>query len=58
MFSDGSVLSVRLGRVDGGSVRFTYNEAAGESNSDVTVTLWFDDGSSHETYLRVTNVNS
>jgi len=58
VFSDGSVLSVRLGRVDGGSVQFTYGEAAGKSDSDITVTLQFDDGSSHETYLRVTNVNS
>ncbi len=58
VFSDGSVLGVRLGRVDGGNVTFTYSKAASESDSDITVTLRFDDGSSHETYLRVTNVNS
>ncbi|ERH10891.1 MAG: hypothetical protein J07HX64_02670 [halophilic archaeon J07HX64] len=58
VFSDGSVLSVRLGRINSGNVQFTYSEAASESDSDITVTLQFDDDSSYETYLSVTNVNS
>jgi len=58
VFSDGSVLSVRLGRVDGGSVKFSYSETASESDTDITVALQFDDGSSHETHLKVTKVNS
>jgi hypothetical protein len=58
VFSNGSVLSVRLGRVNSENVQFTDDEAASKSDSDITVTLQFDDSSGHKTYLRVTNVNS
>ena len=58
VFSDGSRLNVRLGKINSGNVQLKYDQVTSESNSDITVTLQFDDGSSHETYLRVTNVNS
>jgi hypothetical protein len=58
VFTDGSVLDVRLGKLESGNVQLTYYQVDKKTDSDVTVTVHFDDGSSYETYLRVTNVNS
>lgn len=58
VFEDGTTLTVTMGKLDDGNVKLTYNETSTVSDSDITVSLYFTDGTSHETYLRVTNVNT
>lgn len=57
VFSDGAVLSVDIGDIESGGVKLTYHKTS-MSNADVTVTFKFQDGTQHQTHLRVTNVNS
>lgn len=58
VFSDGAVLSVDMGEVDGGSTDWTYSLADSKSEADVVVTFLFENGTQFQAYLRVTNVNS
>lgn len=57
VFSDGAVISVDMGDIDGGSTKWKYDLVGTESNADVVITFIFDDGTEFEAYLRVTNVN-
>jgi hypothetical protein len=58
IFEDGTTLTVKMGKLDNGNVQLTYDDTNTASNSDITVTSYFVDGTSHETYLRVTNVDT
>jgi hypothetical protein len=53
----GSQATVDMQELNDGNLQLTYEKVDDASNSDVTVTLGFADGSSKEVYLRVTNVN-
>jgi hypothetical protein len=57
IFENGAVLSATLKQTNGGNLKLTY-ETTTAANADITVTLYFTDGTSHEVYLRVTNVNN
>jgi len=58
VFSDGAVLSVDMGGLDGGNVEWTYDLVDSQSKADVVVTFYFQDGTQFQAYLQVTNVNS
>jgi hypothetical protein len=58
VFEGGTTLAVRMGQLDNGNTQLTYSDTTAASSSDITVTVHFADDTSHETYLRVTNVNT
>ncbi|MFB6119072.1 hypothetical protein [Halosegnis sp.] len=57
-FENGVVLDASLRALDNGNTKIKYDLADSASNADITVTFYFADGTAHEVYLRVTNVNS
>ncbi|MBP1985757.1 hypothetical protein [Halolamina salifodinae] len=57
-FSDGAVLSVDMGDIDGGKTQWTYDLVDSQSKADVVVTFYFQDGTQFKAYLKVTNVSS
>lgn len=58
VFSDGAVLSVDMGDLDGGNIKWTYNLVDKQSNADVVVTFYFQDGTQFQAYLQVNNISS
>ena len=58
VFEGGTTLAVRMGQLDNGNTQLTYSDTTAASSSDITVTVHFADDTSHETYLRVTDVNT
>lgn len=58
VFSDGAVLDVDMGDIDGKNVKWTYELTDSKSNADAVVTFYFQDSTQFNVYLRVTNVNS
>ncbi|MDL0129026.1 hypothetical protein [Halobacterium salinarum] len=58
VIESGSQASVTMQKMNSGDLQLTYDLTDDSANADVTVTLTFEDGSTKEIYLRVTNVNS
>jgi hypothetical protein len=58
VFSDGAVINVDMGDIDGGNVKWKYDIVDTQSKADVIVTFYFQDGTQFQVYLKVTNVNS